>query len=40
LTLGYSLYDADGGKPLSMNPDQLRALIPVGGSRNILLNPD
>ena len=40
LTLGYSLYDADAGKPLSMNPDQLRALIPVGGSRNVLLIPN
>jgi len=40
LKLGYSLYDVGTGKPLFMDPDHLRALIPVGGSRNVLLNPN
>ena len=35
--LGYSLSDADTGKPLPMDPDLLRKIIPVGGSRNVLL---
>ena len=37
--LEYSLYDADTRKPLPMDPDLLRAIIPIGGSRNILLIP-
>ena len=38
MELGYSLYDADTGKPLPMDPDSLRALIPVGGSRKCTFN--
>ncbi len=37
--LEYSLYDAGTGKPLPRDSDHLRAMIPVGGSRNILLIP-
>lgn len=37
--LKYSLIDTDTGKQLPMDSDYLRAIIPVGGSKNILLNP-
>jgi FkbM family methyltransferase len=37
--LEYSVIDADTGKPLPMNSDHLRAIIPVGGSKNVLLTP-
>jgi len=37
--LEYSLYDADTGKPLPMYSDHLRAIIPEGGSKNVLLTP-
>lgn len=36
----YSFFDADTGKKLPPFADQLRDLIPVGGSRNVLLIPD
>jgi FkbM family methyltransferase len=39
LGLGYSLKDADTGKPLPLDPDHLREIIPVGGSRNVILIP-
>lgn len=35
--LEYSLLDADTGKPLPMDADKLRAIIPVGGSKNVFL---
>jgi hypothetical protein len=35
--LGYTLSDPDTGKPLPMDTDHLREIIPVGGSRNVLL---
>lgn len=38
--LKYSLLDGDTGKPLPLDADLLRALIPVGGSKNVLLKPN
>jgi Methyltransferase FkbM domain len=38
--MGYFLSDADTGKPLPMDPDYLREIIPAGGSRNVLLLPE
>jgi FkbM family methyltransferase len=38
--LSYSLYDANTSKTLPLSAEQLRDLIPVGGSRNVLFNPN
>ena len=38
--LKYSLLDGDTGKPLPLDADLLRAMIPVGGSKNVLLKPN
>jgi FkbM family methyltransferase len=35
--LEYSLLDADTGKSLPLDADHLRAIIPVGGSKNVFL---
>jgi len=37
--LGYSAYDVNSGSELPLIADQLSKLIPVGGSRNVLLVP-
>jgi len=38
-SLNYAMLDANTGKMLTLNPNQLRAHIPVGGTRNVLLKP-
>jgi|WetSurMetagenome_2_1015567.scaffolds.fasta_scaffold85038_2 FkbM family methyltransferase len=38
--LNYIISDADTGKRLPPDPQYLRKIIPVGGSRNILLKPN
>lgn len=37
--LNYVMSDADTGKSLPLDPEYLRKMIPVGGSKNILLMP-
>jgi FkbM family methyltransferase len=37
--LNYIMSDADTGKKLPLDPEYLRKIIPVGGSKNILLIP-
>ena len=37
--LNYIMSDADTGKMLPLDPEYLRKIIPVGGSKNILLMP-
>ena len=37
--LNYGMSDADTGKRLPLDPDYIRKIIPVGGSKNILLIP-
>jgi hypothetical protein len=37
--LNYSMSDADTGKRLPLDPEYLRKIIPVGGSKNVLLMP-
>jgi FkbM family methyltransferase len=38
--LEYSLYDVNTNKKIPLSSQQLCDLIPVGGSRNVLLNPN
>jgi FkbM family methyltransferase len=38
--LDYSLFDANTGNELLLNPEYLKKIIPTGGSRNILLKPN
>jgi len=37
--LNYIMSDADTGKKLPLDPEYLREIIPVGGSKNVLLIP-
>jgi hypothetical protein len=37
--LNYLMKDADTGESLPLDPDFLKKIIPVGGSKNVLLTP-